>query len=238
MESTAWHFSPAGDHVLYTKDVQIDKTTLDLHPDLPKADGRVINDLMYRHWDTWEDGAYSHIFVADLDGDRFTDGVDIMPGEPYDSPLMPFGGLEEISWTPNGKGIVYTCKKLYGIDYTFSTNSDLYFYELETGATRNLTEGMPGYDKAPFFSPDGTKLYWLSMERAGFEADKERLFEMDMATGIKRYLTEDWDYSPSWIDLGRRGKDPVVCWWCRVYPPHLPHGCGKQKHRRPYKRQL
>ncbi|MFH0758593.1 MAG: alpha/beta fold hydrolase [Bacteroidota bacterium] len=199
-------FSPAGDRVLYTKDVQTDKTTRDLYPDLPKADGRVISDLMYRHWDTWEDGAYSHIFVANFDGSNFSDGTDIMPGEPYDTPLMPFGGMEEISWTPNGKGIVYTCKKLVGRDYTFSTNSDLYFYELETGATRNLTDGMPGYDKAPFFSPDGTKMYWLSMERAGFEADKDRLFEMDFATGVKRYLTEDFDYSPSspvWLDQGK-----------------------------------
>ncbi|MDX2430851.1 MAG: S9 family peptidase [Bacteroides sp.] len=199
-------FSPAGDKLLYTKDVQIDPTTQDLNPDLPLSDGLVINDLMYRHWDTWEDGAYSHIFVADFEDGKFSGGKDIMPGEAFDSPMMPFGGLEELAWTPDGKKIAYTCKKLSGVDYTFSTDSDIYFYDLESGTSSNLTEGMPGYDKAPFFSPDGSKIYWSSMRRATFEADKERLFEMDLATGQKRYLTENFDYSPSgpvWADDGK-----------------------------------
>ena len=199
-------FSPAGDRVLYTRDVQIDATTRDLHPDLKLSDGLIINDLMYRHWDTWEDGAYSHIFVADFEDGLFSDGKDVMPGEAFDSPLKPFGGMEELAWAPDGKKIAYTCKKLSGAEYTFSTDSDIYLYDLETGATTNLTEGMPGYDKAPFFSPDGSKIYWLSMRRATFEADKERLFEMDLASGQKRYLTENFDYSPSgpvWADQGK-----------------------------------
>lgn len=197
--------SPAGDRVLYTKDIQVDATTRSLYPDLPEARGRIISDLMYRHWDTWEDGAYSHIFVAEFDGESFSAGTDIMPGEPYDSPLRPFGGMEEIAWSPDGSSIAYTCKKLKGIEYTFSTNSEIYLYDLETDSTRNLTEGMPGYDKAPFFSPDGTRIYWLSMERATFEADKERLFEMELATGNRTYLTRDFDHSPSspaWADGG------------------------------------
>jgi len=188
-------FSPDGSKVLYTQDVQIAKSTQDLHPDLQKTDGRVINDLMYRHWDTWEDGAYSHIFVADFDG-SFTGGSDLMPGEPYDSPMKPFGGLEEVAWTPDSKGIAYTCKKMTGVEYSFSTDADIYLYDLASGTTKNLTEGMPGYDRVPFFSPDGSKIYWHSMERAGYEADKERLFEMDLASGEKRYLTPDFDYSP------------------------------------------
>ncbi len=199
-------FSPSGNRVLYTREVQVDSTVHDLYPDLPGSDGRVITGLMYRHWDTWEDGAYSHIFVADFDGEEISGGTDIMPGEPYDSPLMPFGGMEEISWAPDGKAIAYTCKKLAGIDYTLSTNSDIYLYDLESGSTRNLTGGMPGYDKAPFFSPDGKRIYWLSMERATFEADKDRLFEMDLATGEKRYLTPTFDYSPFgavWAGNGR-----------------------------------
>ncbi|MEN8158376.1 MAG: S9 family peptidase [Bacteroidota bacterium] len=198
-------FSPTGERVLYTKEVQIDKTTQDLHPDLPKTDGRVINDLMYRHWDTWEDGAHSHIFIAGFDGEEITGGTDIMPGEPYDSPMKPFGGLEEVAWTPDGKGIAYTCKKMTGLEYSFSTDSDIFLYDPESGMTKNLTEGMPGYDRVPFFSPDGSKIYWHSMERAGFEADKERLFEMDLSSGEKRYLTPEFDYSPfgeSWADEG------------------------------------
>ena len=198
-------FSPEGTKALLTKNVQIDPTTKDLYPDLPQSDARIISDLMYRHWDTWEDGAYSHVFVADFDGRNISHEKDIMPGEPYESPMMPFGGMEEIAWTPDGKGIAYTCKKLKGTEYTLSTNSDIYLYDLETGNTKNLTKGMPGYDKAPLFSPDGKKMYWLSMERAGFEADKDRLFELDLKTGTKRYLTEEFDYSPSgliWADEG------------------------------------
>jgi dipeptidyl aminopeptidase/acylaminoacyl peptidase len=198
-------FSPDGNRVLLTKDVKVDSSTSDLYPDLPESDGRIINDLMYRHWDVWEDGSYSHIFVADFDGEQIKVETDIMPGEPYDTPMMPFGGVEEIAWTPDGKGIAYTCKKLSGLEYTLSTNSDIYLYNLETGKTKNLTIGMPGYDKAPFFSPDGKKIYWLSMERAGFESDKERLFEMDLESGQKRYLTQNFDYSPSgpiWMDEG------------------------------------
>ena len=190
---------------MITKDVQIDPTTRDIYSDLNKADGRIINDLMYRHWDVWEDGAYSHVFVADFDGSKIIGAIDIMAGEPYESPMMPFGGLEEISWTPDSKGIAYTCKKMTGVEYTFGTDSDIFLYNMESGKTKNLTKGMPGYDRVPFFSPDGSKIYWHSMERAGYEADKERLFEMDLASGEKRYLTPDFDYSPFsevWADDG------------------------------------
>ena len=156
-----FQISPKGDKVLFISEVKVDKNTVDIYPDLPKTTGMIINDLMYRHWDVWEDGLYSHVFVAD-----FTDGIvknakDLMPNQPYDSPEKPFGGMEEISWTPDGKEIAYTCKMLKGKEYAFSTNTDIYLYNLENGNVKNLTEGMPGYDKAPVFSPDGSKMIWL-----------------------------------------------------------------------------
>lgn len=200
-------FSPDGKKIFYTQEVKIDPTTKDIYPDLDKADGKVITDLMYRHWDTWEDGKYSHIFVTDFDGEKITEGTDIMPNEPYDSPMKPFGGIEEIAWSPDGKQLAYTCKKLKGKAYTLSTNSDIYVYNTENKTTKNISQGMPGYDKTPFFSPKGDKIYWLSMQRAGFEADKERLFELDFANGQKRYLTPHFDHSPSgfaWAD--KEGK--------------------------------
>jgi len=201
---TGLAFSPDGTKVLYTQEVQVNKTTQDLHPDLQKTDGRVINDLMYRHWNTWEDGAYSHIFFTEFDG-SFSDGIDIMLDEPYDSPMKPFGGLEEVAWSPDSRSIAYTCKKMNGMDYAFSTDSDIYLYFLDSDETTSLTEGMIGYDRVPFFSPDGSKIYWHSMERGGYEADKERLFAMDLSTAELYYLTPDFDYSPfgeTWIDDG------------------------------------
>ncbi|HNS31318.1 MAG TPA: S9 family peptidase, partial [Tenuifilaceae bacterium] len=192
--------------ILFISDVKIDKATVDIYPDLPKASGMIIEDLMYRHWDTWEDGSYSHIFVADFMDGKVANAIDIMPGEPYDTPLKPFGGMEEIAWTPCGKGIAYTCKKLTGKEFPFSTNSDIYLYRIETGETTNLTEGMPGYDKQPLFSPQGDLMVWVSMERAGFEADKERLFVMNMTTGEKTYMTPDFDYSVSNMQWTPDGK--------------------------------
>jgi dipeptidyl aminopeptidase/acylaminoacyl peptidase len=196
-------FSPNGTKVMFTQDVKIDKSTADVYTDLPEADGKIIEDLMYRHWDVWEDGSYSHVFIADFDGSKLSKPKDLMPGEPFDTPLMPFGGIEDIAWSPDSKHLAYTCKKLKGKAYTLSTNSDVYLYNLESGKTTNLTEGMMGYDKSPIFSPDGKKMYWLSMERPGFEADKDRLFELNLETGEKKYLTEHFDYSPLSLVWGK-----------------------------------
>lgn len=184
--------SPDGKRIMFTSDVKVNPTTTDLHPDLPKASGRIMNDLMYRHWDHWIDD-FSHVFVADFGANGITNAKDIMEGEPWESPLRPFGGMEQLAWSPDGKTIVYTARKKKGMAYAKSTNSDLYAYNIESGQTINLTEGMMGYDQNPIFSPDGRYLAWESMERDGYEADKIRLFVMDLQNREKQYLTENFD---------------------------------------------
>jgi len=189
---SGFSFSPDGKKILFTKEVAIDKTVKDIYPDLPKSSGRIITDLMYRHWDSWVD-SYTHIFVADYDGAKLSNAVDIMKDEPYESPLKPFGGMEQITWSPDSKVIAYTCRKKKGKEYALSTNSDIYLYDLAGKKTTNLTEGMMGYDVAPVYSPDGKRIAWQSMERDGYESDKNRLFICDLATGVKTDYTKDFD---------------------------------------------
>ncbi|MEM9987707.1 MAG: peptidase S9, partial [Bacteroidota bacterium] len=185
-----FEYSPDGRRILYVQDVKLDPTVNELYSDLPKADARIIDDLMYRHWKGWHDYAYSHVFVADyVDGVRIVEGEDIMPEEPFDSPMNPFGGMEEIAWSADGKYLAYTCKKLSGKDYAESTNSDIYLYDVEGKSTRNLTEGMLGYDREPAFSPDGKSIAWNSMATPGYESDRNRIFVMDLLSGAKRELT-------------------------------------------------
>lgn len=189
-------YSPDFKKILFTKDVKIDKDIHDIYPDLQKTNARIYNDLMYRHWDTWADGTYSHIFVADY-SDNIKNAVDIMQGEPYETPLKPFVGMEQINWSPDSKNLAYTCKKMTGKQYAISTNSEIYIYNTDTKSTINLTEGMMGYDVAPVFSPDGKKISWQSMERDGYEADKNRLFIFDFESNTKTYVTKDLDQDAS-----------------------------------------
>ena len=186
--------SPDGKKVLFVKPVQSVEKPGDRYQDLPKASGRVIDDLMYKHWDHWVESV-PHPFVADIEGQRLTNIKDLMEGEPYESPMPPFGGMEQLAWSPDGKIIAYTARKKTGRAYAESTNSDIYFYDTETGETRNMTEGMMGYDINPQFSPDGKYLAWQSMERDGYESDKNRLFVMDLTSNEKIYVTETFDYN-------------------------------------------
>ncbi len=185
-------FSPDGNKVLFIKSVKSVETASDRYPDLKNASGRVVDDLMYKHWDHWVESV-PHPFVADLSGHKLSNIKDLMEGEPFESPLAPFGGIEQLAWSPDSKTIAYTSRKKTGKDYAVSTNSDIYFYDLESGKVRNMTEGMMGYDINPQFSPDGTMLAWQSMERDGYEADKNRLFVMEISSGEKTYLTEEFD---------------------------------------------
>ena len=185
-------YSPDGSKVMYIKNVKSGETVADRYPDLPKATGRIVDDLMYKHWDHWVEKV-PHTFYATVDGGKLTDHIDLLEGEPFEAPLLPFGGTGDVAWSPDSKSIVYTSKKMTGKAYAESTNSDLYLYSLENKTTENITEGMMGYDVNPKFSHDGAHIAWLSMERDGYEADKNRLFVMDMATKQKTYLTEAFD---------------------------------------------
>jgi len=195
---SGFKYSPDLKSIAYIKSVKLDKDIHDLYPDLPLANARLETDLMYRHWDSWHDYTYQHVVIAKYNDSGLSGDKDIMEGERFDSPMKPWGGTEQINWSPDGKTIAYTCKKKVGKEYATSTNSDIYLYDLETGATTNLTEGMMGYDINPVFSPDGQKIAWESMARDGYEADKNRLFVADLKTGEKK------DYSVS-IDQNVQG---------------------------------
>ena len=187
--------SPDEKKIAVISTVKAGQTTADLYPELSKASGRIVDDLMYKHWDEWVT-EIPHTFVADFDTDKGVGELkDVLEGEPFEAPMRPFGGSESLAWGADGKTLIYVCRKKTGLEYSLSTNSDLYEYNLETGNTRNLTEGMMGYDTCPRFSADGNTLAWLSMEHDGFESDKNRLFVMNIKSGEKRDLTADWDYS-------------------------------------------
>jgi len=192
----AYGISPDGGMVWIAADVKVDKGATDLNPDLPKTSGRIYDDLMYRHWDTWADGTYSHILLAKFDNGKII-GVpnDLMRGERYDTPMKPDGGEEQVGWSGDGKWLAYTCKKISGKQYATSTNSDIYLYDVAKDITSNLTEGMNGYDKDPVISHDGKKLIWRSQEQDGHEADRDRLFMYDFTTKAKKDLTENFDYN-------------------------------------------
>ena len=185
--------SPQGDKIILIAQVKTVASTTDKHPDLPLASGRVVDDLMYKHWDEWTETA-PHPFLCDLKREKgklvVSNCVDLLEGTPYESPMKPFGGVEQLAWSPDGNTIAYTCRKKSGLEYAVSTNSDIYLYNLETGTHTNLTEGNMGYDTNPSYSPNGEYIAWQSMERDGYESDENRLMICHLATGEKRFLTQ------------------------------------------------
>ena len=201
-----FEYSPDQNRIYYLKTVKLDQDVHDLFPDLPKTDARIENDIMYRHWDTWHDYTYNHIFVADYFNGKVSGDKDIMEGERFDSPMKPFGGNEQVVWNADGKTLAYTCKKKVGKEYAVSTNSDIYFYEIESGKTINFTSGMMGYDQNPVFSPDGKYMAWESMERDGYESDKIRLFVANLESNEKTYYTEKFDQNAQSLSWGADSK--------------------------------
>ncbi len=193
--------SPSGQYKLVSKEVKVEPVSgEDFYPEMEKSDVYIYDDLNYRHWDTWEDGKYNHLFIKDLSSEE---EWDIMEGEPYDTPLKPFGGSEDYIWNSDGSKVFYVSKKLKGKDYAESTNSDIYSYDLTSKTTTNLTEDNEGYDTSPAVSKDGT-LAWLQMDEPGYEADKNDIIVL--RDGQKQNLTKDWDGTVSSFLWSKDGK--------------------------------
>ena len=211
-------FSPDGSKVILIKSLPYHGSIQKNPDDLPKATGRLVTDLNYRHWDHYVE-SMPHPFIANVSGDKADDGVDILEGQPYECPMAPFGGIEQLAWSLDSKQVAYTCRKKEGVEYAISTDADIYLYNIGTHATRNLCkpEGYKepkidptktmrnqavnhqagdmqvGYDVNPKFSPDGKYIAWQSMKNDGYESDRNRLCVMDLATGKKSYVTEKFD---------------------------------------------
>jgi|26BtaG_2_1085354.scaffolds.fasta_scaffold00021_40 dipeptidyl aminopeptidase/acylaminoacyl peptidase len=191
-----------------TKKIEVEKVKLvntlgvDLYPELTESNVYIYNDLDYRHWDTWNDGTFNHLILKDAKN-ADDKGIDLLKDEPYYSPQMPFGGSEDYTWNNDGTKILYVSKKRSGKEYALSTNTDIYEYDLKTGKTINLTEGMMGYDTQPSFSAHGV-LGFLSMENDGYEADKNDIIVLH--NGVKTNLTKDWDGTVSSFKWSNDGK--------------------------------
>ncbi|MFO7616552.1 MAG: S9 family peptidase [Bacteroidales bacterium] len=202
---TGYLYSPDLKKIAFTKPVRVKPGVHERHPDLARANARIYDDLMYRHWDEWVD-SFSHIFIGEIVKGKLVNIRDIMDGEPWESPVRPFGGMEQIAWSPDGTSLVYTARKKEGLEYALSTNTDLYLYHTGNQTTINLTEGMPGYDKSPLFSPDGRLLAFESMERDGYESDRNRLMILELATRTVNEATSGFDQdvqSPAWTTDSR-----------------------------------
>jgi dipeptidyl aminopeptidase/acylaminoacyl peptidase len=186
------NISPDGKYILSSQEVKTENVLgKDFYQELDKSEAQIYDGLDYRHWDTWNNGTHNHVFYAINKGSKATP-IDIMKGEPYDSPQKPFGGDEDYIWSPNSKSIIYVCKKKFGTAYAISTNTDLYEFDIETKTTKNLTENNLGYDTNPAFSPQGD-LTWLQMKRDGYEADKNDIIVRFKGMDIN--LTANWDGS-------------------------------------------
>lgn len=201
LEMNGFHIAPDGNSLLFVADVKYDETTQDRYPDLPKTSGRIIDGLFYRHWKSWHDQKYSNIFLVKIENGRVDTNPKNITLGPYDTPLQPMGGMEQIAWSRNSKFIAYTCRKQVSTVEAQSTNSDIYFYEVESGRTMNITQGRGGYDFDPIFSPDGRFLAYTSQETPGYEADRTRLMIMNLQNSQTTELTDGWDFeanSPQW----------------------------------------
>ena len=234
-------FAPDLSKVIILKSMPFHEVIQKNPDDLPKATGRRVTDLMYRHWDHYVE-SIQHPFVASIEMvngqcSMLNDMVDILDGEPYECPMEPFGGIEQLDWSKDSKQIAYTCRKKVGRDYSFSTDSDIFLYNTNTRKTVNLCkpEGykapaydgtkslkdqpvnrpenlkyFPGYDQNPKFSPDGKYVAWLSMARDGYEADTQHLVIYDLTNGTTHYLAESFDSNVDDFCWSDNPKDALI----------------------------
>lgn len=237
-------FSPDEKKVILIKQLPYHGIIKKNPSDLPKATGMLITDMNYRHWDEYVK-SIPHPFVADVTTNGISEGKDIMEGEPYECPTKPFGGIEQLAWSPDSKEIAYSSRKKTGIQYAISTDVDIYLYNVETGKTVanlckqanyqepaiNPTKSMkyqavnseenlknnPGYDVNPQFSPDGKYIAWQSMARNGYESDRNRLCIYELATDTKKYVTESLDTN---VDAFCWSSDSETLYFLGVW-----HGC-------------
>ena len=251
-EVEGFKFSPDAKKVILLKSIPFHEVIRKNPDDLPKATGRLVTDLMYRHWDHYVE-SIQHPFVAEVEMVNgqwsMVNEKDILEGEPYECPMEPFGGIEQLDWSPDSKSIAYTCRKKTGLEYSISTDSDIFLYDTETKQTTNLCKpagyvapqvdptttlrvqavnapenlkNNVGYDQNPQFSPDGQYVAWLSMERDGYEADLNRLCICHLATGSKRYINWKSDVDAfCWAPAAKKVKaaDP------QFYFLSVWHGC-------------
>lgn len=201
-----YKYAPAMNNIMYIAKVKLEQTVTEMYPDLPLVKARIIDGLYYRHWDSWSDFTYNHPFVVGYqNGALVGDAIDLLGEEKYHAPEPPFGDENEMSWSPDGKKLAYSCKRLNGTPSAVSTNTDIFIYNTETKQTTNITELNSGYDREPQFSPDGKKIAWLSMKRAGNEADKNRLMVYYFGTKQELEVTKNFDYTTdafSWTNNG------------------------------------
>ncbi len=187
--------SPDGKKIAFSKQVLVEKVMgKDKYSDTPKTTAQVYTDLNHRHWDYFNEGKYNHVFVVDVSS-NVVSAKDLLEGKTWDSPQRPFGGAEDFIFSPDSSQVLYVTKPKSGKEYSTSTNTDIFAYDLASGITKNLTESNKGYDVNPKFSPDGKSLLWQSMERDGYEADKNDIKLMDWKSGKTSNLTKNWDES-------------------------------------------
>ena len=219
-EVEGYLFSPDKSKIVILKSIPYHGSIKKNPEDLPKATGRLITDMNYRHWDHYVE-SIAHPFLANVAADgTIGETKDILEGEPFECPTAPFGGIEQLDWSKDSRYIAYTCRKKEGVQYAVSTDTDIFLYDTETGKAENLCKpsdykepqidlsktmknqsvnaadnlkNNPGYDQNPKFSPDGKYVAWLSMERDGYESDRNRLCVYDLQTGDKKYITESFD---------------------------------------------